>query len=318
MSAIAVIGAGAFGTALAIALSSTGTPVTLVARKAARELDAARENSRYLPGLPFPAGLRVAAEVPEAADLVLLAVPMQSLARMFADHAEMLAGQRLVACCKGIDLATGLGPATLASRLSPGSTCAILTGPSFAVDIAQGLPTALTLACANPRAGAEIQGLLARPALRIYLTDDVIGAELGGALKNVVALAAGLTIGAGLGESARASVVTRGFAEMQRAAGAMGARSETLVGLSGLGDLLLTATSEKSRNFSTGIRLGRGGRFDGTSTVEGIATAEAMLQVAERIGAELPLTAMVAEVTSGRIGVEEARDILLARPLRRE
>ncbi len=316
MTGIAVLGAGAFGTALAVALARDGGSVTLVAREGAAAMDAARENARYLPGVAFPPGLTVAPELPDA-ETVLLAVPMQALAGALATQATALDGRALVACCKGVDLASGRGPTALIAEACPKALPAVLTGPSFAVDIARGLPTALTLACADEAGGARLQAALSREALRLYLAFDVIGAELGGALKNVVALAAGVTMGAGLGESARASVVTRGFAEMQRIARALGADPATLTGLSGLGDLVLTATSEKSRNYAAGLALGAG-LPPGKGTIEGIATAEAVARLAAEKGIDAPLTRMVAAVTAGRLTVEEARDILLARPLRTE
>ncbi len=316
MTGIAVLGAGAFGTALAVALSRDGGPVTLVARDGASALDATRENTRYLPGVEFPAGLSVAPDLPDA-ETVLLAIPMQALSGVLAERRERLDGRALVACCKGVDLASGHGPTALIAAACPNALPAVLTGPSFAVDIARGLPTALTLACGDKAGGATLQAALSREALRLYLAFDVIGAELGGALKNVVALAAGVTMGAGLGESARASVVTRGFAEMQRIARALGADPATLTGLSGLGDLVLTATSEKSRNYAAGLALGAGSP-PGAGTIEGIATAQAVARLAGETGIDAPLTRMVAAVTTGRLTVEEARDILLARPLRTE
>ena len=318
MSPLTVLGAGAFGTALAIALARDGIPVVLVARTGAKALDAARENGRYLPGIPFPEALEVSDRLDRGADPVLLAIPMQSLAALLSSHAERLDGRPLVACCKGVDLSTGRGPTGLLGEACPGGTPAMLTGPSFAQDIARGLPTALTLACADSDAGAALQSVLACETLRLYLSTDVIGAELGGALKNVIALAAGMAMGAGLGESARAAVITRGFAEMLRVATALGAQPETLTGLSGLGDLVLTATSEKSRNYRAGIAFGAGRAPDPGQTIEGIATAQAMTRLAEDRGFDAPLTQTVASVARGDLTVSEARDILLARPLRTE
>lgn len=318
MTALTVLGGGAFGTALAVALSRDGEPVTLVARSGADAMEAARENARRLPGVQLPDTLRVSEACPDQPGVVLLAVPMQALRGVLSDLRAALDGGHLVACCKGVDLDTGKGASDLVSEACPRSQVAVLTGPSFAVDIAAGLPTALTLACANPEAGAALQVRLSRETLRLYLSPDMTGAELGGALKNVVALASGITIGAGLGESARASVVTRGFAEMQRIAASLGADPATLTGLSGLGDLLLTCTSEKSRNYAAGLRIGAGRAPEDGQTIEGIATAAAVVRLAGEQGIDAPLTAMVAALTAGRLGVAEARDILLARPLRTE
>lgn len=194
----------------------------------------------------------------------------------------------------------------------------MLTGPSFAADIARGLPTALTLACADASAAEEMQRVLTTSTLRLYRTTDVIGAELGGALKNIIAIAAGAAIGAGYGDSARASIVTRGFAEMGRLAGALGARPETLNGLSGLGDLVLTCTSEQSRNFRYGLALGAGRPFAQGTTVEGAATARAVSALARQKAIEMPISDLVAGLAEGRIAMKQALDILLNRPLKEE
>jgi glycerol-3-phosphate dehydrogenase (NAD(P)+) len=266
MSGIAVAGAGAFGTALAVVLAQGGSDVTLWARDADHlaEMATSRQNARRLPDVRLPERLRVTGDSADLhrAEVVLLAVPMQQLAGFMAEHRAAFDGPALVACAKGVDRATGLGPAGTVAAALPQATVAVLTGPSFAADIARGLPTALTLACADAREGARLQALLATHALRLYRTTDVTGAELGGALKNVIAIAAGIVIGAGLGDSARAALMTRGYAEMLRLALALGARAETLAGLSGFGDLVLTCTSDKSRNFGFGRALAAGLEFD--------------------------------------------------------
>lgn len=317
---VTVLGAGAFGTALAISLAANG-PVTLWARdaEAAAGMQASRTNTRRLPGALLPEGVRVTADLPMAcaADVILLAMPMQQMRLFLRDNRSLLSGKPLVACAKGIDLTTGTGPTALIGDTVPGAIAAVLTGPSFAADIARGLPTALTLACADPQAGLALQTTLSTPTLRLYRTTDTIGAELGGALKNVVAIAAGVCIGAGLGESARAATVTRGFAELTRLAAAMGARPDTLNGLSGLGDLVLTCTSAQSRNFRAGQALGRGEPLP-SETTEGLATAAATLPLAARLGVEMPLTAMIAALAAGRITTDNAVSALLARPLKEE
>ena len=256
---IAVLGSGAFGTALAIALSRNCKAVTLWGRDTddVKEMKVNRVSGRRLPGHALPGSLTVTSDISAiSAEVSLLAVPTQILSRALDEIT--VPSHTLIACCKGVDRKTGLGPVATIEAKRPDATAAMLTGPSFASDIAAGLPTALVLATRNEQVGEQLQSILTRPALRLYRTTDVIGAELGGALKNVVALAAGIAIGAGLGDSARASVVARGFSEMTRFAEAQGARSETLHGLSGLGDLVLTCTSEKSRNFAAGVRLGEG------------------------------------------------------------
>lgn len=318
---VSVLGAGAFGTALAVALSREGRVVTLWARDVdhVAELAATRRNDRRLPGIALPETVSVIAET---ADLpegpVLLAMPMQALAAALAAHGAALDGRALVACAKGIDLATGQGPTALIRGACPGACPAVLTGPSFAADIARGLPTALTLACEDDAAGAALQADLSTPALRLYRTTDTTGAELGGALKNVVAIAAGVVIGAGLGDSARAALMTRGFAEVTRLATALGARAETLAGLSGFGDLVLTCTSSQSRNFRYGMALGEGAAFDPGVTVEGAATARAAVALAARHGVDLPVAAMVVALIDGTASVGAAVDALLSRPLKKE
>jgi glycerol-3-phosphate dehydrogenase (NAD(P)+) len=319
---IGIIGAGAFGTALAITLARGGGQVTLWARGAdhVAQMRDTRENERYLPGARLPKSVSVTAEMADLAGdgIVLLATPMQQMRQMLSSWAGRLDGRVLVSCAKGIDLSTGLGAAEIIRRACPAAVPALLTGPSFAADIARGLPTALTLACADELSGQRLQAALSTPALRLYLTDDLAGAELGGALKNVIAIAAGVVVGAALGESARAALITRGFAEMQRIAAAYGARPETLVGLSGLGDLILTCGSAQSRNFRFGLSIGRGEEFDPTITVEGVATASAAMALAKRHGIEMPVTSMVAALVARDLGVAEAMDALLNRPLKKE
>lgn len=321
MSDVAVLGAGAFGTALAVALGAT-TSVMLWARDPAHaaEMAAERENARRLPGLRLPDSVEVTDDIGAAtrADTLLLAVPMQTLAGFLDGHQGRLDGRVLVSCAKGIDLSTGLGASALIARACPDATPALLTGPSFAADIARGLPTALTLACASSDAGARLQHRLSTPALRLYRSTDIAGAELGGALKNVVAIAAGMVIGAGLGDSARAALMTRGYGEMTRIALTRGGRAETLAGLSGFGDLVLTCTSEKSRNFRHGCALGAGRTPEAGATVEGAATARAMARLARDGGREVPVIETVAAILDGELSVAEAADALLARPLKEE
>jgi glycerol-3-phosphate dehydrogenase (NAD(P)+) len=310
---IGIIGAGAFGGALAISLAAKG-PVMLWGRG-----QTGRSIAR-LPGAELPALVTVAKDVAEVAQAstVLLALPAQAMGRFLADHAGLFQGQRLVACCKGVDLTTGLGPTGVIIAHCPGATAAILTGPSFASDIARGLPTALTLACADATAGEALQHQLSTEVLRLYRTTDVTGAEFGGAVKNVIAIAAGIVMGAQLGESARAALMTRGFAELTRLALHLGARSETLSGLSGFGDLVLTCTSDQSRNYRFGTALGAGAAFDPAMTVEGVATAAAVATLARKQGIDMPVTQMVAGLTQHKITLEDAIRALMSRPLKQE
>jgi glycerol-3-phosphate dehydrogenase (NAD(P)+) len=315
---ISVLGAGAFGTALAISLAHS-CPVTLWARDPG-DMDSLRENSKRLPGCPFPEELRVTADINAAsqADIILLALPMQKLRSFLADQAGNLMGKTLVACCKGIEISTGLGPVGVIEQLLPTAIPAILTGPSFAADIARGLPTALTLACADDTVCAQLQQSLTTGNIRVYRTTDTVGAELGGALKNVIAIACGTAIGAGLGESARAALMTRGFAEMQRLAAHLNADPTTLAGLSGFGDLTLTCTSDQSRNYRLGLSFGKKIPFDPTTTVEGAATAQAVHALAAKAGLEMPITAAVAGLLDNRLNVDDAMKSLLTRPLKEE
>ncbi|MBL9064610.1 NAD(P)H-dependent glycerol-3-phosphate dehydrogenase [Tabrizicola sp.] len=317
---IGIAGAGAFGTALAVAFARSGCEVRLWARDPdlVRYMRDTRRNGTALPGVNLPENVSVHAEIAEicGGKALLLAMPMQALGGALDALPQIDDRQPLVACCKGVDLATLRGPVAVIEARRPGAQAAILTGPSFAVDIARGLPTALTLATRGD--GAALQELLSTPTLRLYRTDDVIGAELGGALKNVIAIAAGTVIGAGLGDSARAALMTRGYAEMVRLAGSLGARPETLAGLSGFGDLVLTCTSAQSRNFRYGCALGRGEAFDPKVTVEGVATARAVVKLANGMGIDMPVTAMVNALALGKIALNDAIGLLMNRPLKQE
>lgn len=318
---ISVLGAGAFGTGLALSLVQNG-PVTLWARDPghARQMAADRTNDKRLPGSVFPDALEVTADIARAAasDTLLLAVPMQALDAYLREHQSLFGRKNLVACCKGIDLTTLTGPTALISDRIPGAIAAILTGPSFAADIARGLPTALTLACADDAAGMALQQTLTTPNLRLYRTTDTVGAELGGALKNIIAIGCGVVIGAGLGESARAALMTRGFAEMRAVAAQMGADPATLTGLSGFGDLALTCTSDKSRNYRFGMALGARTAFVSDVTVEGAATARAALALAGRHGLDVPITRAVTALLDNPETLPQVIAELLSRPLKEE
>ncbi|WP_227286970.1 NAD(P)H-dependent glycerol-3-phosphate dehydrogenase [Boseongicola sp. H5] len=313
---IDIAGAGAFGTALAITLGNAGHPVRLWARDGAAAIDAARENTRRLPGHILPPTIRVTGDLADlTAPILILTIPTQKMDDFLGRSAPFRA-RALVSTAKGIHRATGLGPTALIARhRGADTTIAQLTGPSFAEDLARGLPTALTLACTDADMARDLQHALSTPALRLYITSDVIGAELGGALKNVIAIAAGAVMGAGLGESARAALMARGFAEMRRVARAAGALDETLSGLSGLGDLVLTCTSEKSRNTAFGMALAEGRSPDPAVTVEGLATAQ---ELAARPELDTPIADAVAALASGALTLDAVIDTLLRRPLKPE
>ena len=315
---IGVVGAGAFGTALACAWAAQG-PVMLWGRDCGAMARAARDQTvPRLPGVTLPDAVTPTADVEAlgGCETIVFAVPTQSLTGALADLPD-LAPTHAIAACKGIDLTTLRGPtAALADRF-PRAAAAILSGPSFAADIARGLPTALTLGCANERAGEALQRLLSTPALRLYRSADVAGVELGGALKNVVAIACGAAMGAGFGESARAACMTRGMAETVRLATALGARADTLAGLSGLGDMALTCVSAQSRNYALGLALGRGADRP-AATAEGVPTTHAALDLADRHGIDMPLARAVGSVLNGTADVRGALAALLSRDLTTE
>lgn len=325
--AIGVVGAGAWGTALALVAHAAGRKVTLWAREpeVAAAVAEKGENSLFLPGIPLPPELSLTRELAGAvqAGAVLVVVPAQHIRTMLREMAGFLRpGTPLVLCAKGIEGGSGLLlPEVLAEEL-PQAVPGVLSGPSFARDVARGLPTAVTVAAPSLHA-ARLQASLAGPALRPYSSDDVIGAAIGGAAKNVYAIGCGIVEGSGLGESARAALLARSFAEMYRLGLALGARRETLMGLSGLGDLVLSATSPTSRNFALGVALGRGDPLNealgtGKPLAEGAATAPALMARAAREGVELPIAEAVAGVLSGALSAGEAIEGLMARPLRAE
>jgi glycerol-3-phosphate dehydrogenase (NAD(P)+) len=278
-----------------------------------------RRETPRLPGVPLPKTLRCTAAFDDLAHAktLLLVLPAQQTEPFLTAVADHLPRAPLVLCAKGIDARTHRLQSEIAALRAPHRPLAALTGPGFAAEIAAGLPTALTLACEDETLGPELQRTLSTPRIRLYLTRDLTGAQLGGALKNVVAIACGIADGARLGASARAALMTRGFAEISRLAAAMGARPETLAGLSGLGDLSLTCNSPQSRNFALGHALGAGEPRP-AGTVEGVATARAACQLAETHAVDLPIATAVADVLDGTLTIEGAMETLLARPLRSE
>lgn len=318
---IGVVGGGAFGTALAMAYARR-TPTVLWARnsQAVSEMNRTRVNERYLPDAKLPRAVTITddAETLRVCEIILICVPTQKLRSLTTEIADILEGRSLVACCKGAELKTGMLPTQIVSSCVTDAKVSVLTGPSFACDIARNLPTALCCAGLEKAEVASLQHGLALPTLRIYRTRDLIGAQLGGALKNVVAIACGSAIGAGLGESARAALMTRGFSEMVEVACSRGARPETLMGLSGLGDLVLTCGSEQSRNFRLGISLGQDRPFDAAQTVEGAATAQAIASDPALEKMDLPIIRTVAEIVTGELQVRDAVGKLLSRPLKEE
>ena len=324
---VAVIGGGSWGTALANAAAAAGRPVTLWMRdaQAAARMQESRTNARYLPGIGLHERVRATAEAASLGEAatVLLVVPAQTLRGVLGALAPALRpGAAIVLCAKGIERGSDAFTSDIAAEvLGPDAPVAVLSGPSFASDVARGLPTAVTLACADGRRAAQLAGLLSGPAFRLYHTDDVRGVEIGGAGKNVLAIASGIVAGRGLGESARAALIARAFAELMRFARAYGGRAETLMGLSGLGDLVLTASSSQSRNFAFGERLGRGAspeEASGGKLAEGAFTAAALVGLARARSVEMPVAEAVAAVVAGDLTVEAAMARLLSRPLKGE
>jgi len=333
---IAVVGAGAWGTALANVIARSGGAVTLFARDAAAAgVMAAVRESRRLPGVPIDQRVAIAAltERRPEGDAILIAVPAQALRSAVSGLAGAIAaGTPVVACAKGIERTTRRFMTEIIAECLPEAVPAILSGPSFAVDVARGLPTAVTLAAADEAVAQMLTRSLGSAAFRPYHSTDVRGVEIGGAAKNVLAIAAGIVAGRKLGASAVAALTTRGFAELMRFGRAYGAQPETLTGLSGLGDLILTCTSPQSRNFSLGLALGQGhdltpslpspasggGKGGGGHLAEGAFTAAVLVDMARARAVEMPIAAAVAAVLDGALAIDAAIEALLTRPLRAE
>lgn len=319
MSRIAVIGAGAWGTALAIQAARAGQSVTLIARtpESARLIATTRQNPR-LPHLTLPPAIAVADSIPSDTALMLWVVPMQQIRASVSTL--RLPPVPVIVCAKGVELGTHRLPLEVMAEAAPACAAAFLGGPNFAHEVARGLPTAATLASLDAGLRDTASALLATETFRLYGNDDPIGAQIGGAAKNVIAIAAGVVIGAGLGDNARASLVTRGVAELGRLTVAAGGKAETMMGLCGMGDLLLTCTSQSSRNFSLGQALGQGRSLEQAlatfGTVEGVATAGALLARAGNL--DLPICQAVADFLAGHETLESVMRRLLSRPRRDE
>ena len=325
---VSVIGGGAWGTALAQALAVGGQNVTLWAREAdvVDDIQSRRVNRAILPGVALDEKIRPTGNLSDVvkADAILTVSPAQFVRPTAQALARNLTpGTPLVMCAKGIEQSTGKLMGDVIAEALPEAQFAVLSGPSFAADVARGLPAALTLACSNESVGRALAEALSSRQMRLYWSSDVVGAELGGALKNVMAIAAGIVDGRGLGASAHAAVVTRGFAEMRRLSEAMGARPETLLGLSGLGDLVLTCGSPQSRNMSLGRGLGEGKSLASilgsrTAVTEGVYTAAAVVALARQKHIEMPIAEAVHAIIEERISVEDAITALMTRPLKAE
>lgn len=331
-----VLGAGAWGTALAIMLARDGKPVHLVTRseEKAKQINRMRENASALPAIRLPESLLaysatqesvlrdLLTRAPEA--VILLATPAQATRQAVRDLIPFLGqGHQLVITAKGLERDTQKMMSTVVAQEATGQTIGILSGPSFAHDVAKGLPTAVTLAASSIEVAEALSTKLQGSNFRPYASDDLIGVQLGGALKNVLAIAAGVVEGKGLGESAKAALITRGFAELSRLAISQGAKAETLAGLSGLGDLVLTCSTAGSRNFAFGRKLGEGNKpayllQQGQPLAEGAKTASAALDLGRANQIDMPITQTVAAIVEGDMSVDEAIAALMARPLKRE
>ncbi|MDA8231819.1 MAG: NAD(P)-dependent glycerol-3-phosphate dehydrogenase [Magnetospirillum sp.] len=328
MNRIGIVGAGAWGTALAVTARRAGRDVVLWAHEpdVAGAITAMRENAAYLPGVRLDCCVRATIDVSQAAeaDAVLLVTPAQHLRAVCRQLApSWRPGTPAVICAKGIEVATGALMAEVVAEELPGAVLAVLSGPTFAIEVANGLPTAVTLACADADIGRALVDAIGTTTFRPYLSDDLIGAQVGGAVKNVLAIGCGIVEGRRLGDNARAALITRGLAELMRFAAAKGGKAETLMGLSGLGDLILTASSAQSRNYSLGFALGEGRTLaevlgSRKSVTEGVWTAGIVVRAAERMGIEMPICAAVDSVIDQGASIDDAIQALLSRPFRTE
>jgi glycerol-3-phosphate dehydrogenase (NAD(P)+) len=327
-SSIGIVGGGAWGTALAQTMRLAGREVLLWAREpeVVAEINDLHTNSSFLPGVPLDTRLKATSRLADVAalDAVLMVAPAQYVRAACTELTHYFKpGNPLVMCAKGLEQATGKLMGDVVAETLPQATLAVLSGPSFAADVVRGLPAALTLATARDADGAALVEALGYRHFRLYRSTDLIGVQLGGAIKNVLAIAAGIVDGKKLGASAHAALVTRGFAELRRFGDALGARPETVVGLSGLGDLLLTCGSLQSRNMSLGRALGEGRSLQSVlgsrrSVAEGVYTATAVTRVAAEKGIDMPISQAVHAIVEGRRSVDEAIETLLSRPFRIE
>jgi glycerol-3-phosphate dehydrogenase (NAD(P)+) len=323
---IGIAGAGAWGTALANAAAIAGNDVILWMRspEQAEELARKRTNERFLPGARLLDRITPTADLNRLASscAVLLVTPAQTTREMTGALSRVLPhGTPLVVCAKGIERETGSFLCDVVEEVRPGSPVAVLSGPSFAHDVARGLPTAVTMASGDAALAEDLATALSGPTLRVYHRTDVRGVEIGGAAKNVLAIACGAVVGRGLGESAKAALIARGFAELLRFARAYGGEPETLMGLSGLGDLVLTCSSAQSRNFSFGLRLGQGmdaQAASGGKLVEGATTASALIALAQAKNVDMPIAEAVEQILSGAWTLDQAVDALMNRPIKSE
>lgn len=319
-----VIGAGAWGTALAQSLATAGRDVTLwgFEKECVDAINSEHCNTLYLPDAKLSPKVKATQDLQALAtcDALLSVVPAQHTRRTLAELKgnKALDGKPVILCSKGIEISTREFMSDVLAETLPKVVPAVLSGPSFAIDVAKGLPTAVTLACKDEKIGEALVEAVAAPTFRPYLSTDVLGAEIGGAVKNVLAIACGMVLGMELGRSAHAAIIARGFAEMRRLGVALGCEPETLTGLCGLGDLVLTCSSEQSRNMSCGLALGRGESLDDimaarNSVTEGVASAPALKEISKKLNVDMPISAVVADILSGDMDIQNALTALLSR-----
>ena len=323
MTKVCIIGAGAWGSALACVAARGGHETVIWGRNkvVVDEINATHTNQKYLDELTLEPAIRATNNLKEAiekSEIVLLSIPTQTLSIQLAEIAENIGDAILVTCCKGIDRSSGQLPAELVSKVLPENSVGALSGPSFATDVVAGLPTAVTVASKSEGVADILAGMLSTDTFRCYATTDIKGVELGGALKNVLALAVGAARGMGLGASAEAALMARGFSELRRLATELGAKPETLSGLSGFGDLVLTCSSPQSRNFSYGMAMGRGQSLEGLKLAEGAHTAGIALKIADEKNIDVPIISAIVNVLEKKTTAKEAVHALLTRPLKRE
>ena len=321
---IAVLGGGAWGSALALTAARAGLDAHLWARDAetVASINQRRRSPKFLPGVTFSHAIAASSDarsVMHSAAIILAAIPAQSLrAALESLRDDIPVKVPLVLCAKGIERNSGKLLSQIAAEILPGNPVAILSGPSFAADVARGLPTAVTVAAGDEARAVGIATMLSSASFRCYTSDDVIGVEAAGALKNVLAIGVGAARGRGLGASAEAALITRGFVELRRLAEALGGKPETPLGLSGLGDLILTCSSPQSRNFSYGLALGRGQSLENLPLAEGVATSFIAAKIAADRGVDAPITAATAAILSGKARIDDVVAALLQRPLKSE
>ena len=319
MNHIAVIGGGAFGTALAAVLARAGNNISQWMRDAetVKTINTTHMNAARLNGVALPDNLVATHSLFDIqnAAAVLLVLPAQQTRSWLEQNHKALPITPILCCAKGIDRETGFFQSELVAQYFTSENIGVLSGPGFASEIAVGMPTALTVAANDITHARELQNLLSTDTLRLYATDDLLGVELGGVMKNIIAIGCGVAIGAGFGQSARAALLTRGFSEMIKLGMALGAKAETLGGLAGLGDLTLSATSKQSRNYEMGLSLGRGDGGNTGKTTEGSYSAKVAINLAHKHNLELPVTATVSQLVEGEINIKTAVKQLLNRPL---